>query len=116
MFFFFFTRPNLRARKIGRVSEVLCARARPMPIGLSICPICPCLSMYESPSFSLIFKEIIYKIIPNNCRTEGKEYLKGTLSCLRQYLANESLLKMTENTFYFTLKALVVLKIFTFLS
>ena len=33
-------------------------------------------------------------------------FLKGALSGLRQFLANESLLKLMKNTFYFTLKAL----------
>ena len=40
---------------------------------------------------------------------------KGTLSGLRQHLATESPLKMMKNTFYFTTKALFVLKIFKFL-
>ena len=42
--------------------------------------------------------------------------LKDTLSGLRQFLENESPLKMMKNAFYFTLKALFVLKIFKFLS
>ena len=42
--------------------------------------------------------------------------LKGALSGLRQSLATENLLKMMKNAFYFTLKALFVLKIFKFLS
>ena len=41
--------------------------------------------------------------------------LKGTLSGLRQFLAAESPLKMMKNAFYFTSKALFVLKIFKFL-
>ena len=41
-------------------------------------------------------------------------YLKGALSGLRQFLANESLKKMMKNVFYFTSIALFVLKIFTF--
>ena len=41
---------------------------------------------------------------------------KGALSRLRQFLAFESPLKMIKNTFYFTLKALFILKIFKFLS
>ena len=41
---------------------------------------------------------------------------KGTLSGLRQFLAAESSLKMMENAFYFTSKALFVLKIFKSLS
>ena len=42
--------------------------------------------------------------------------LKGALSGLIQLLATESPLKMMRNTFYFTSKALFVLKIFKFLS
>ena len=41
--------------------------------------------------------------------------LKGALSGLIQVLATESPLKMMKNAFYFTLKALFVLKIFKFL-
>ena len=40
--------------------------------------------------------------------------LEGALSGLTQYLADESPLKMMKNNFYFTLKALFVLKIFEF--
>ena len=42
--------------------------------------------------------------------------IKVALSILRQYLANESPIKMMKNAFYFTLKALFLLKIFKFLS
>ena len=42
--------------------------------------------------------------------------LKCALSGLRQFLAAESPFKMMKNAFYFTLKALFVLKIFKFLS
>ena len=38
----------------------------------------------------------------------------GALSSLRQFLATENPLEMMKNTFYFTLKALLVLKMFTF--
>ena len=41
---------------------------------------------------------------------------QGVLSCLRQFLATESPLKRMKNAFYFTSKALFVLKIFKFLS
>ena len=41
---------------------------------------------------------------------------KGALQGLRQFLITESPLKMMKNAFYFTLKALFVLKIFKFLS
>ena len=42
--------------------------------------------------------------------------LKDALSGLRQLLATESPLKMMNNAFYITSKALLVLKIFKFLS
>ena len=38
--------------------------------------------------------------------------IKGSLSGLRQFLATEAALKIMKNAFYFTLKALFVLKIF----
>ena len=41
---------------------------------------------------------------------------KGALSGLRQLLATERPLKVMKNAFYFTSKALFVLKIFKFLS
>ena len=43
-------------------------------------------------------------------------YLKGALSGLRRFLATENPLKMMNSAFYFTSKALFVLKIFKFLS
>ena len=68
---------------------------------------------------SLIFQnkviDISYLELPLNlshcCLT-----IKGALSGLRQFLATESPLKMMKNAFYFTSKALFVLKIFKFLS
>ena len=42
--------------------------------------------------------------------------VEGALSGLSQFVASESPLKMMKNVFYFTLKALLVLKIFKFLS
>ena len=42
--------------------------------------------------------------------------LKGALSGLRQFFTTESPLKIMKNAFYFTSKALFVLKIFNFLS
>ena len=46
----------------------------------------------------------------------SKHYLKGALLGLKQFLATESPLKTMKNAFYFILKALLVLKIFKFLS
>ena len=43
-------------------------------------------------------------------------FVKGALEGLRQFLITENLLKMIKTAFYFTLNALFVLKIFTFLS
>ena len=45
-----------------------------------------------------------------------RPFLKDTLSCLRQFLATETPLKMMKNAFYFTSKALFVRKIFKFFS
>ena len=45
----------------------------------------------------------------------GLDFFKGVLLGLR-FLATESPLKMMKNAFYFTSKALFVLKIFNFLS
>ena len=42
--------------------------------------------------------------------------IKGSLSGLRQFLPTESPLKIMKNAFYFTLKALFVLKIFKLFS
>ena len=42
--------------------------------------------------------------------------VKDILSVLRKSLTSETYSKMMENAFYFTLKALFVLKIFKFLS
>ena len=42
--------------------------------------------------------------------------IKGALSGLKQISLTETSLKMKKNIFYFTLKALLVIKIFKFLS
>ena len=47
---------------------------------------------------------------------KSRQKLKGALSGLRQFLSTESPLKMMKNAFYFTSKALFILKIFKFLS
>ena len=41
--------------------------------------------------------------------------IKDALSSLKQFLTAESPLKLMKNVFYFTLKALLILKIFKFL-
>ena len=43
-----------------------------------------------------------------------REIFKGAVSGLRQLLATDNSLKVMENAFYFTLKALFLLKIFIF--
>ena len=59
----------------------------------------------------------LYDVIHNFHGTnETKVVIKGVLSGLRQFLATENPLKMIKNTFYFTIEALFVLKIFKFLS
>ena len=44
-----------------------------------------------------------------------KDIIKNSLTCLKQFLATGSSLKIMKNAFYYTLKALFVLKIFKFL-
>ena len=44
----------------------------------------------------------------------AQHHFKGTLSGLRQFSTAESALKMMKNAFYFTSKALFILKIFKF--
>ena len=52
----------------------------------------------------------------NILRNEQLLQFKGALSGLRQFLTTKSPLKIMKNAFYFTSKALFVLKIFKFLS
>ena len=47
---------------------------------------------------------------------QDKSKVKGSLSDLELFLATENPLKMIKNAFNFTLKALLVIKIFKFLS
>ena len=68
-----------------------------------------------------IFFNLIYEARSGNPKMKNKSvatfiHIKGALSGLRQFLATESDLTMMKNAFYFTLKALLVLKIFKFLS
>ena len=57
-----------------------------------------------------------YNVFFMSYTTYGLLCFKGELSGQRQFLAIESPLKMMKNAFYFTSKALFVLKIFMFLS
>ena len=52
----------------------------------------------------------------NILRNEQLLQFKGALPGLRQFLTTKSPLKIMKNAFYFTSKALFVLKIFKFLS
>ena len=61
-------------------------------------------------------KKVFQQISETIRKTPVLESLKGTLSCLRQFLAIESPLKIMKHAFYFSSKALFVLKIFKFLS
>ena len=49
-------------------------------------------------------------------KKQPRTQVKGALSSVKQFLTAESLLKLMKNAFYFTSKALFVLKIFKFLS
>ena len=57
-----------------------------------------------------------FKVIHSRLFIVFQSLVKVALSGLRQFLATEKPLKMIKNAFYFTLKALFVLKLFKFLS
>ena len=64
---------------------------------------------------------VLIRLIKNWKQSLDNQKLVGAvlidaLSCLRQFLATESPLKIMKNAFYFTLKDLFVLRIFKFLS
>ena len=61
-----------------------------------------CLKCYKRHKSWKIWKFVSYISL---------KYFKGVLSGLGQFLSTESPLKMIKNAFYFTLKALFVLKI-----
>ena len=67
--------------------------------------------------FTCIIKQAVNKFpkFLDGIRTR-QNLFKGALSGLRQFLATESPLKIMKNHFYFTSKAVSVLKIFKFLS
>ena len=67
---------------------------------------------------SMLLMKTTFEYIKTSIRNHKHSHssLKGALSGLRQFLAAESPLKMMKNAFYFTSKALFVLKIFKFLS
>ena len=68
-------------------------------------------------SFEDLFKrDKLFSFHQGKIQSLAIELFKGALSGLRQFLAAETPLKMMKNAFYFTSKALFVLKIFKFLS
>ena len=98
-------------------------------LGLRIRSINFCFGIWQNIYVSVYYMSQIIKFVcfwvnikidKNWIRTvispKIKENLKGALSGLRQLLAAESPLKLMKNAFYFTSKALFVLKIFKFLS
>ena len=60
------------------------------------------------------FREIFQKIYSIKAAQKVKLSIKVPLSGLTHFLTTESPLKMRENAFYITLKALFILKIFNF--
>ena len=63
-----------------------------------------------------MIQNIVIKKILLFSNTVSVIQIKGTLSGLDQFLATENPLKMMKNSFYFTLKAFLILKVFQFLS
>ena len=87
---------------------------------LKNCNVCNSLNSSSTRFFKTLFSSIS-EIIKNTIKKVIiKSYqaviIKDALSELRQYLENESPLKMIKNAFNFNLKTLFVLKIFKFLS
>ena len=66
-------------------------------------------------AFSNGYREDLISKLSNE-KLNSETLVKGALSGLRQFLATESSLKMMKNAFYFTSKALFVLKLYKFLS
>ena len=64
---------------------------------------------------NLVFSYIHSYVIAAHKSSRKWVLIKGAFSGLRWFLATESPLKVIKNTFYFTSKALFVLKIFEFL-
>ena len=54
--------------------------------------------------------------MPKQFLVSWKVQLKVALSGMRQFFVTERPLKMKKNAFYFILKALFILKIFTFIA
>ena len=74
-------------------------------------------SKFKSQNVIHLLKCRIYGEPPYNAKAKKiRARFKGALEGLRQLLITESPLKMMKNAFYFTLKALFVVKIFKFLS
>ena len=74
-------------------------------------------------NFTRIFSGVLHALLPEKqfnwnlmLRLHCAINVKGALSGLRQFLADESPLKIMKNAFYFTSKALFTLKILNFLS
>ena len=63
-----------------------------------------------------LFELILLKVRFHFSQTWKFFLFKDALSGLRPFLVTETPLKMMKNAFYFTLKALFVLKVFKFLS
>ena len=73
--------------------------------------------MTKTGRIILLSKSAVCDSKKSNYQTaRGLWIIKDALEGLRQFLATEGPLKMIKNVFYFTLKALFVLKISNFLS
>ena len=75
------------------------------------------MSLYFPENLNIILL-IAFTAFINSTHNERyfRSKIKGALLGLKHFLATENPLKMMKNAFYFTLKALFVLKIFKFLS
>ena len=71
----------------------------------------PCNPSFKIPS--LFWPDLNFDRVSQH--SEITSYFKGTLSCLRQFLATGSPLKLIKKAFYFIVKALFFFKIFKFM-
>ena len=71
-------------------------------------------SRYSRFSLPLLFNLPLLFLKDMGWKHTAYHIIKGTLKILREILISESPLKMMKNAFYFTLKALFILKMFKF--
>ena len=83
---------------------------------LAFCDLVKHMFKIDQPKDKICTNDIISVHMQTLSLKYVAQKFQGTLSGLRQFWAIEIPLKMMKNAFYFTSKALFILKIFKFLS